>query len=296
MALHDLRMTRLAVFGPGLLGGSILLAARASGRFEVAAWGRREDAVAELRARGMADRASTDARAVAEGAEIIVFCVPIGAMPELAQRIVPVVSPHTLVTDVGSVKGCVVETLGPIFEGRARFIGSHPMAGSEQTGLAAARADLFEGSVCIVTPEPGCDPEDQAAARAFWETLGCRVRELAPREHDDIVARVSHFPHLLAAALVQAVAQTGAGALDFAGPGFRDTTRVAAGPPEMWTEILRTNRRAVQKSAEAMIEKLREVITLLDRDAPGDDLRMNEFLSQAKALRDTLRTQAEGKQ
>jgi prephenate dehydrogenase len=216
-------------------------------------------------------------------------------MPELAQRIAPVVSPTALITDVGSVKGCVVEALGPIFRGRARFIGSHPMAGSEQTGLAAARADLFRDSVCIVTPDPSSAAADVAEVRAFWETLGCRVRELGPQEHDEIVARVSHFPHLLAAALVQSVQDAGSHALQFAGPGFRDTTRVAAGPPEMWTEILRTNRRAVQKSAEAMIEKLREVITLLDRDAPGDDLRMNEFLSQAKALRDTLRPRANEK-
>lgn len=287
-------MTRLAVFGPGLLGGSIALAARASGRFEVAVWGRRTAAIEELRARGMADDASTDARAVADGADIVVFCVPVGAMPELAQRVAPAISPRTLVTDVGSVKEVVVNALSPIFRGRARFVGSHPMAGSEQTGLAAARADLFAGSVCILTPEAASAAADVADVRAFWETLGCRVRELPPSEHDEIVARVSHFPHLLAAALVQAVAEGGTEALEFAGPGFRDTTRVAAGPPAMWTDILRTNRHAVQKSAEAMIEKLREVITLLADDAPGDDLRMHEFLSQAKVLRDTLRPREGG--
>ncbi len=281
-------MTRLAVFGPGLLGGSIALAARATGQFEIALWGRRQGAIDEALSRNLADRVSTDAQEIAEGADIAVFCVPIGAMSGLAEQIAPSLLADALVTDVGSVKACVVQALSPIFRGRARFVGSHPMAGSEQTGLAAARADLFEGSVCIVTPEPATDPADVAAVRAFWEALGCRVRTLSPLEHDEIIASVSHFPHLLAAVLVHAVAAESRGSLDFAGPGFRDTTRVASGPPEMWTEILRTNRRAVQKSAEAMIEKLREVSTLLAADSPGDDLRMNEFLTQAKVLRDGL--------
>ena len=118
----------------------------------------------------------------------------------------------------------------------------------------------------------------------MWQTLGGRVLEVAPAAHDEIVALVSHLPHLLAAALVQTVLAENARAFEFCGPGFRDTTRVAAGPPAMWAEILRTNRAAVRKSAEAMIEKLRGIITLLGQDEP-----MTAFLTQAKAQRDRLR-------
>ncbi|HEV7406352.1 MAG TPA: prephenate dehydrogenase [Chthoniobacteraceae bacterium] len=283
---------KLAVFGPGLLGSSIALAARRRGDFRVAIWGRREEAVAELRAREIGDLASTDLAAVARDADLAVLCVPIGAMPALARQLAQMLPRTALVTDVGSVKAPVVHDLGAIFRGNARFVGSHPMAGSEQQGLHAARADLFEQHVCIVTPDAQSEPEAVAEISSFWERLGCLVRRLPPEEHDEIAAAISHVPHLLAAALVNAVAGANPDAFAFAGPGFRDTTRVASGPPEMWTEILGVNRRAVKKSAEAMIEKLREFLTLLDSPAAGGDATMNQFLTSAKAQRDRLRVRA----
>jgi len=277
-------MTRLAILGPGLLGGSIALAARRAGGFHVAAWARRGAAVAEMEKRALADVVSTDLAVVVEGADLIVLCVPIGAMGELARQIAPLLLPRAIVTDVGSVKAPVVDELRAIFATRGRFVGSHPMAGSEQTGLAAARAGLFDGAACIVTPDGQSDPEAVVAVHAFWEKLGGRVLELAPAAHDEVVALISHLPHLLAATLVNVVGGKNAGAFDFSGPGFRDTTRVAAGPPAMWAEILRSNQAAVRTAAEAMIEKLREITTLLGHDAP-----MTEFLTQAKAQRDLLR-------
>ena len=277
-------MKTLAIIGPGLLGGSIALAARRAGGWRTALWARRAAAVAEIAALGIADAASTDLRAVVADADLVVLCVPIGAMPALAREIADAISDRTIVTDVGSVKASVVAELGAIFHGRGRFVGSHPMAGSEQTGIGAARAELFDGAACIVTPDAATDAGALAEVRAFWQTLGARVLEVAPAAHDEIVALVSHLPHLLAATLVQTVLAENARAFEFCGPGFRDTTRVAAGPPAMWAEILRTNREAVRKSAEAMIEKLRGIITLLDQDEP-----MTAFLTQAKAQRDRLR-------
>jgi prephenate dehydrogenase len=276
-------MTQLAILGPGLLGGSIALAARRAGGFRVAVWARRQEAVVELEKQACAELASTELAAVVREADLVVLCVPIGVMGALAREIAPLLSAGAIVTDVGSVKALVVEELSAIFAGRARFIGSHPMAGSEQTGLAAARANLFDGAACVVTPDGRSDAAALAAVHGFWQTLGCRVLETSPLEHDEIVALISHFPHLLAATLVDVVADGNARAFDFSGPGFRDMTRVASGPPAMWAEILRSNRTAVRQSAEAMIEKLREIVTLLDHDAP-----MIEFLTQAKAQRDRL--------
>jgi prephenate dehydrogenase len=278
-------MTRLAIIGPGLLGGSIALAARRAGGFRVSVWARRAEAVVELEKRALAEVVSTELAAVVREADLVVLCVPIGTMGALAREIAPLLPPRAVVTDVGSVKAPVVQELGAIFDGRGRFIGSHPMAGSEQTGLDAARVDLFDGAACIVTPDGRSDAGAVAAVRAFWQALGCRVLEATPAEHDEIVALVSHLPHLLAATLVNVVADRHAHAFDFSGPGFRDTTRVAAGPPAMWAEILRSNQAAVRASAEAMIEKLRAIITLLDHDAS-----MTEFLTQAKAQRDRLPT------
>ena len=277
-------MKSLAILGPGLLGGSIALAARRAGGWRVGLWARRAEAVAEIEGRGIADAVSTDLRGIVAGADLVILCVPIGVMPALAREIADAISADTIVTDVGSVKAPVVAELGAIFRGRGRFVGSHPMAGSEQTGIAAARTELFDDAACILTPDASSDAGAVAELRAFWQSLGSRVLEVPPAGHDEIVALVSHLPHLLAATLVHTVQAENAGAFDFSGPGFRDTTRVASGPPAMWAEILRTNRDAVRKSAEAMIEKLREIITLLDREP-----QMTEFLTQAKAQRDRLR-------
>ena len=278
-------MTRLAIIGPGLLGGSIALAARRATGFHVAVWARRTEAIAELERRALAESASTDLAAVVQDADLIVLGVPIGAMASLARQMAPLVPRGAVITDVGSVKAPVVEELSAIFAERGRFVGSHPMAGSEQTGLAAARAGLFDDAACIVTPDHRSDATAVAAVSSLWRTLGGRVLELSPAAHDEIVALVSHFPHLLAATLIHLVAEKNAAAFDFSGPGFRDTTRVAGGPPEMWAEILYSNRTAVRASVEAMIEKLREIATLLAHDSP-----MIDFLNQAKMQRDRLRS------
>jgi prephenate dehydrogenase len=265
------------------LGGSIALAAAQKGTFEVAIWARRAEAVVQLRERGFGARASTDLAAVVKDADLTVLCVPIGAMPALARELVSLIPSDSVITDVGSVKAPVVAELATQFRTHGRFIGSHPMAGSEQSGLEAARADLFEGATCILTPEPATDREALVTVADFWRLLGMEVLELTPAEHDEIVALISHFPHLLAATLVKTVAETNPHAFGFCGPGFRDVTRVAGGPPEMWSEILRTNQQAVRKCAEAMIENLRGIVTLLDRPQP-----MTDFLSEAKAQRDRL--------
>lgn len=282
-------MTKLAIIGPGLLGGSLALSARRAGHFHVSLWARRAAAAEELRSLKIAEHVSTDLAEVCAGADLVVFCVPIGAMPALARQVASLLPPGALVTDVGSVKEPVVRELSEIFGDSAHFVGSHPMAGSEQTGVQAARTDLFDGAVCIVTPEQRSAPQAVLAIRSFWEEMGCSVRMLPPAEHDEVVALISHLPHLLAATLVNTVSAQNLRAMDFSGPGFRDTTRVASGPPEMWTEIMSVNREPLRKSAEAMIEKLREFITLLDRVPPDGDSPMNDFLTQAKLRRDRLR-------
>lgn len=275
---------KIAILGPGLLGASIALAARRAGSGPVALWARRAAVVGELRERAIAGLVSNDLAEVVAGAGVIVLCVPIGAMPELARAIEPLIAPDALVTDVGSVKEPVVRDLAQVFRSRGRFVGSHPMAGSERTGHQAASAGLFDGRVCILTPEPDTPAQTVADARAFWEGLGAGVRLLGPAEHDQVVALVSHLPHLLAATLVNTVDEKNPAAFAFHGPGFFDTTRVAAGSPEMWAEILFSNRRAVREGAEAMIEKLREITTLLDRPQP-----LNEFLAHARTLRERLK-------
>ncbi|MDD5351013.1 MAG: prephenate dehydrogenase/arogenate dehydrogenase family protein [Chthoniobacteraceae bacterium] len=277
-------MNQLAILGPGLLGGSLALAVRARApQCRIAVWARREAAVAE--ARRICDLASTDLADAVRGADVVVLCVPIGAMAELAERIAPLVEPGALVTDVGSVKAPVVEALAPLFEraGRGRFVGSHPMAGSEQAGLSAAHADLFEGSVALLTPHPGADPAAVEAAAALWRLVGCKIHSLSPAEHDEAIGLVSHLPHLIAASLVNFVCAQDPRAADFCGNGLRDTTRIASGLPEMWTEILATNRAVLGGQLQAFIARLQEI----SRDlASGNDSLLKTFLTNAKVRRD----------
>jgi prephenate dehydrogenase len=278
---------RIAIVGPGLLGGSIALALRGRPGVSTAIWARRPEAVEELKAIAIASYAATNLARVVRDADLVVLCTPIGTMAALAREIAGAAKPEAIVTDVGSVKGAVVEELRAIFHGRLRFVGSHPMAGSEQTGLRAARADLFRGAVCIVTPEADSDAAAVASVTAFWESLGCLVRQMTPAAHDEAVAFISHLPHLVAATLVQTAAQTNPAALELCGPGFRDTTRVASGAPDMWAEILTTNAAAVRHALDAMIEKLEGIRDTLATGSTSDRLRL--FLTQAKTHRDALR-------
>lgn len=278
---------RIAIVGPGLLGGSIALALRGRPGVSTAIWARRPEVVEELKAIAVAGYAATNLARVVRDADLIVLCTPVGAMPALAREIAAAAKSDAIVTDVGSVKGALVTELGAIFRGKMRFVGSHPMAGSDQTGLRAARADLFRGTVCIVTPEADSDAAAVARVTAFWESLGCTVRPLAPAAHDEAVAFISHFPHLLAATLVNVVGEKNPDAFALCGPGFRDTTRVSAGAPEMWAEILATNAPAVCTAIDATIAKLGEIANILARDPADPAIR--DFLTQAKTRRDALR-------
>ena len=272
-------MRKIAIFGPGLLGGSIALKLRALGGWHIGLWARRAAALDELRARGLADLVSSDIEEIACDADLVVLCVPIEAMGALAREIARFIPSRCIVTDVGSVKGCVDAELAPIFAGKCRYVGSHPMAGKAEAGIAAAEAGLFAGANCIITT-PDAD------VQAFWETLGCRVVTMSAREHDECVALISHLPHVVAGNLVRAVAGKKARAFEVVGPGFRDTTRVASGPPELWTGILQANRAAVLDALDAMLAKLTDFRqTLAQTD---NEEQLHQALAEAKRTRDEI--------
>lgn len=280
-------MKRITILGPGLLGGSIALKLRQIGGCHVAMWARREQAVAEAVAAGCADLATSDLGAAVKDADLVVLCVPVGAMGDLARRVALSIRQGAIVTDVGSVKARVMEELGNVFRSAGKFVGSHPMAGSEQTGLKAARADLFDRTTCIVTRNGHTDPSAFGEVSDFWQRLGCRVVEMTASEHDDCVALVSHLPHLLAAALINTVQAANPHGFDIVGPGFRDSSRVASGPPEMWTEILMENSGAVIHAIDALIAKLGDFRQMLPR--PGDGREVQNFLAAAKGVRDRVK-------
>jgi prephenate dehydrogenase len=273
----------VAILGPGLIGGSLALALAERGLTKrLMIYARSPRALDEIRLAGVeAELTQNPSEAVRE-ADVVILCVPIEAMAGLVQECRDALKRNALVTDVGSVKGSVDRDLAPLLEDRALWIGSHPMAGSERGGFSAARADLFEGAMVILTPTKQTAPEARRRAEKLWTALGAQLAELAPLEHDRIVAAVSHIPHLLASVIVNhAVAH---GDLDLAAGGFRDTTRVAAGSAELWTEILLANRDAVAGQLNPVIEALQKLQAHLRNG--NDPAAKSELLAALKAAQD----------
>ncbi len=275
--------SKISVLCPGLLGGSLAMAAQEAGLArEVWAWVRRESALAVTRDHLPGVCVTSDLSAAAQGADCVVLASPVDAMPALAQRLLPWLQADCLVTDVGSVKGVVAESVAPLFNGTASFIGSHPMAGAETTGVQAASPSLFQGAACVVTPRLGDTPELVARVSLLWQRLGCRVFQMTPLDHDQRVARISHLPHLLAAVLTKAAAKMPE-SLELCGPGFRDCTRVAMGSPAMWDGIFRDNRDSLLDAISVLEQSLAEARVLVESGAD-----MTPFLAEAAQLRHSI--------
>ncbi len=247
---------------------------------DLRAWTRRAEAQLEVENAGFASLVTSDLASAVRGASLVALCVPVEKMADLASAIVGFLDSDTVVTDAGSVKASVVAELEPIL-GR-RFVGSHPVAGSERSGLAAARADLFQSAPCVLTPTSAADPTAVAVVTALWEDVGCVVSTLTPAAHDAALARTSHLPHLTASALVAAVAAGSPQAVSLVGPGYRDCTRVAMGNADLWTGILLANRAAVASSVAELREILQNVESMLNT---GDEESLRHFLKSAADAR-----------
>lgn len=243
----------LAILGPGLIGGSLIRALKAwPGPPTLRVWGRSERSLTPAREfLGTEAFFTTSAREAVAGADGVILCTPVEAMPALAAEIAGALSPTTWVTDAGSVKGTVVKALEPLLG--PCFLGAHPMAGSEKTGFRHSSADLFQDAVCILTPTNATTSETRQAVAAFWQNVGCRLLESTPEAHDRAIAAISHVPHVVAAALVLSANEE---AQSMTGPGFRDCTRIAMGDAGLWTGILRENRPALLDALGAFRHQL----------------------------------------
>jgi prephenate dehydrogenase len=279
---------RLAVVGVGLLGGSIAKGARAAGlASEIVGIGRDESRLRPAVADGALDEATTDLTRGVRGADLVVLAAPVATIETMLEALAGIVDAETVITDVGSTKAAIVRTATRLGAKRPLgFVGSHPMAGSEQSGYAVARADLFRGATVIVTPTDATPPRLLKEVTAFWERLGAgRVMSLDPETHDRAVAAVSHLPHLVACALVDAVERIDPEALGVAARGFRDTTRIAAGDPDMWQQIFLANRVALAAGVREFRAALDDLLRLID----GDDREaLGAALARIKRRRETL--------
>ena len=282
-----MQFQKITIIGVGLLGGSIGLAARKNHvAKEIAGFVRGKKNISECEKFGATDFATTDLLAAVSNADLIILCTPLAQMLPLAKQFLPALKRGAIVTDVGSVKASVVRELESLVqESGAHFVGSHPMAGAEKTGVAAARENLFENAVCVLTPTKKSNANAVRKLETFWKSLGARVLKLDAAQHDLLVSRSSHLPHVVAATLVNLVLNPASPKTQaqLCATGFRDTTRIASGSPDMWRDIALANRKNLSRSVDAFVAELKKFQAALKSD---DDKTLKKIFATAKSRRD----------
>ncbi|MCL5289917.1 MAG: prephenate dehydrogenase [Bacillota bacterium] len=278
---------KVVIAGVGLIGGSLGLAlTKKRLAAEVVGVDPDQENLRLAVQLGVVQRSGVLAEAV-PGADLLILATPIGVTLGVLEMALPYLSPGTVITDVGSVKGRLVERAAAMLPEGVHFVGGHPMAGRETAGVAGARADLLEGAAYILTPTPATEPAAVNKLKQLIQSLGAHPLELGCREHDQAVALISHLPHLLAATLVNTVAGEAARELhlNVAAGGFRDTTRIAASNPAMWRDILLTNGEMVLEAVEKFRIQLSQMEESI-RDFNQEELMRK--LEQAKGVREAL--------
>jgi len=278
---------RLAVVGLGLLGGSVAKVARAEALArEIVGVGRNPANLALALTEGAVDRVTTDLREGLTGADMVVLATPVATLEHQMPAVWQAAEPQTLITDVGSTKAAIVRVAETLCAGRPLdFVGSHPMAGSNLSGFAVARADLFRGATIILTPTDRTARDAVKRVTEFWEAAGGQVVTMDPATHDRAVAAISHLPHLVADALVDAVVRMDPQFFDVAARGFKDTTRIAASSPTVWREIFEGNREALAEAVAAFRAALDDLERVL---RSGDASRIEAELERIRMIRARL--------
>lgn len=277
-----MRFDRVTIAGVGLIGGSLALAARRAGWFgEIVGLGRTQANLDVALARGIVDRAGTDPIEAVRGSDLIVLAAPVGSLASLVKSMAPALEPGAIVIDVGSVKEAVLREVEPCLPAGVAFVGTHPIAGTESSGAAAADADLFAGHRCILTPGERATMPARARIRALWESVGMQVEEMDAARHDAILAWVSHLPHVLAFGVEAALSRVDPSAAAWAGPSFGSLTRVAASAPSTWSDIFLANADAVDAAVGEFAAALEQFRALLARH---DAAELKTWLAAARQI------------
>lgn len=277
---------KIVVFGVGLIGGSFALALKAAGEVgEVVGFGRSVGTLKQALELGIIDRIGANPGQEVVDADLVLIATPVGQMPEIMARIAPYLGPDTVVTDGGSTKSDVVAAARAAFGDKiGQFVPAHPIAGAENSGAAAAKADLYRERKVVLTALPENPVLNVARVRSAWEWCGAQIFELTPAEHDQVFAAVSHLPHLLSFALVHDLAVRDNSELffTFAASGFRDFTRIAASHPEMWRDIALANREALLIELKRYEDQIDEMRAALEAN---DGQRLEEIFDTARTAR-----------
>ena len=278
-----MRFKQITIIGAGLIGGSIGLAVKkrmlASRVIGVTA---HKKTLTKAVRRGAIDKGMLDARRSVTGSDMVILATPVDKVLRTLKYIAPRLKRGCVVTDVASVKESIVDSAEGILGDKAFFIGSHPMAGSEQRGIEKAHGDLFKNTPCVLTKTNRTNASAMRSVSDFWRKLGSKVYVLSPGEHDKRISNISHLPHIVASALSLAAKPS---SLEFASTGFGDTTRIASGSPDLWISILMANRKNVVKDIEDYLYALIDIRKTILRSKKS---RLRKLLTRAKKKRDTF--------
>lgn len=248
---------KIAILGVGLIGASFALAARQraiAGR--IAGWGRNAHRLEMAKGQGIIDEYSLSLEEAAREADFVLLASPVGTFTDIARQIAGFLRPGTIVSDVGSVKGSLVDEIEAAMPQGVPFVGVHPIAGTENSGFEFAYETLFDGADCVITPTAHTDARALAIVEDLWGRLGTKILLISPQRHDEIFSSVSHLPHVIVYALVNAVQNINEEFLSYCGSGFRDTTRIAMSSSDIWTDICFLNRDNILKHIKAYKEEL----------------------------------------
>jgi cyclohexadieny/prephenate dehydrogenase len=278
---------RIALIGFGLIGGSIARAAKEQGLVgEIVTTARSAKTRARVMELGIVDRVVETNTEAADGADLVILCIPVGTCGAVAAEIAGHLKPGAIVSDVGSVKGAVVRDIAPHLPAGVHFVPAHPVAGTEHSGPDSGFAELFINRWCILTPPEGTDENATERLRAFWAAIGAKVEIMTPEHHDMVLAITSHLPHLIAYTIVGTADElegvTQSEVLKFSAGGFRDFTRIAASDPIMWRDVFLTNKDAVLEMLGTFNEDLAKLTRAIRR---GDGEALFEHFTRTRAIR-----------
>ncbi len=278
---------RVALIGLGLIASSMFWAIKRAGLAgEVTGYARSEATRETARQIGLCDRVCETAEEAVEGADLVVLCVPVGAMGPVAQQIAPVLKSGATVSDVGSVKRHVIDAVSPHIPSGVHFIPAHPLAGTEHSGPESGFAELFDNRWCLLVPVEDSDPDAIARLRALWEGLGSNVDEMDAAHHDLVLAVTSHAPHLIAYTMVGVADDlrrvTDTEVIKYSAAGFRDFTRIAASDPTMWRDVFLTNKDATLEILGRFTE---ELFALQRAIRTGDGEQLFDYFTRTRAIR-----------
>lgn len=278
---------RVALIGLGLIASSIFWAIKRGGLAgEVTGYARSADTRATARQIGLCDRVCDTAAEAVQDADLVILCVPVGAMSRVMQDIAPVLKPGAVVSDVGSVKRAVIDAVQPHLPEGVHFVPAHPLAGTEQSGPTAGFAELYDNRFCILVPLPDSPPEAVAQVKALWQGMGSNVEVMEPDHHDLVLAVTSHAPHLIAYTMVGVADDlrrvTDSEVIRYSAAGFRDFTRIAASDPTMWRDVFLNNKDATLEILGRFTE---ELFALQRAIRTGDGDLLHDYFTRTRAIR-----------